>query len=108
MGHEGGDDFVAITTFDNYESLARAIIANFDRDIAQFYNETDVRNGYIESINRQGQRMRFPLISISLAIVSNHYRKFRNHAELVSVVTEMKRVVKKYEGSNFAIDRRTT
>ncbi len=107
LGHEGGDDFVALTTFDDYEPLVRAIIANFDRDIVQFYNETDIRNGYIESVNRQGQRMRFPIMTISLAVVSNHYRRFNNHVELVSVVTEMKKVVKKYEGSNFAVDKRT-
>ncbi|MFH1762274.1 MAG: HAMP domain-containing protein [bacterium] len=108
VGHEGGDDFVVITNFDNYEQLARTIIASFDRDIAQFYNEIDARNGYIESVNRQGMRQRFPLMSLSLAIVSNHFRNFKNHAELVSVVAEMKKVVKKYEGSNFAIDKRTT
>jgi len=70
VGHEGGDDFVVVTPYDFWEPFAKAFITTFDRGIYQFYNSTDARNGFIESVNRQGQRQRFPLISVSIAVVT--------------------------------------
>jgi hypothetical protein len=51
--------------------------------------------------------MRFPLMSISLAVASNHYRPVTDHRAIVSIAAEMKKFVKKTEGSTYAIDKRT-
>jgi hypothetical protein len=51
--------------------------------------------------------MRFPLMSISLAVASNHYRPCEDHRMVVSIAAEMKKYVKKMEGSAYAIDKRT-
>jgi hypothetical protein len=52
--------------------------------------------------------MRFPLMSISLAAASNHYRPIADHRAIVSIAAEMKKFVKKKtEGSSYAIDKRT-
>ncbi len=107
VGHEGGDDFVIITSFATWEAICRAVVSSFDAEINQFYSETDAKNGFIDSVDRQGKRVRFPLMSISLAVVSNHFRKISDHRVLVSAAAEMKKFVKKSEGSTFAIDRRT-
>ncbi len=106
LGHEGGDDFVIITSFETWENICKAIISFFDRNIEQFYNDTDAKRGYIESLNRQGQKMHFPLMSISIAVVSNKLRRFKNHLEMITVVAEMKKVVKGRDGSCYAIDQR--
>jgi diguanylate cyclase (GGDEF)-like protein len=107
VGHEGGDDFVIIASIPTWEEIAKALISNLDYGISAFYNETDAKRRYIESVNRQGIPMRFPLVSISVAVVSNDRRTFANHVEMVSVATEMKKFVKGKEGSCYAIDRRT-
>jgi diguanylate cyclase (GGDEF)-like protein len=106
IGHEGGDDFVVVLSFRIWEAFCKSVISLFDHDISQFYSQADVRNGYIDSISRQGERMRFPIMTVSLALVSNHLRSFSTHVEMVSVATEMKKVAKKIEGSSFAMDRR--
>ncbi len=107
VGHEGGDDFVVITDFECWENFAKAFISTFDRGIYQFYTSIDARNGFIESINRKGERQRFPLMSISVAVVSNKTRPFRRHAEIIAVAAEVKKYVKSLDGSCYAIDRRT-
>jgi GGDEF domain-containing protein len=107
VGHEGGDDFVIVTSFETWEPICKGIIAGFDGDIRQFYNESDAKQGFIESLDRQGRRMRFPLMSISLAVASNHYRPVADHRQVVSIAAEMKKFVKKTEGSTYAIDKRT-
>jgi GGDEF domain-containing protein len=107
VGHEGGDDFVVICDYPYWENFAKAFITTFDRGIYQFYNSVDARNGFIESINRQGQRQRFPLMSVSIAVVSNKERPFTRHAEMIQVAAEIKKYVKSIDGSCYAIDRRT-
>ncbi|MEO6097015.1 MAG: HAMP domain-containing protein [Fibrobacteria bacterium] len=106
VGHEGGDDFVVVTGYENWEAVCKGIVAAFDSDIKQFYNEADAKSGFIESLDRQGRRMRFPLMSISLAVASNHYRPVEDHRMIVSIAAEMKKYVKKMEGSCYAIDKR--
>jgi GGDEF domain-containing protein len=106
IGHEGGDDFVVVSGYEYWEPFAKAFITTFDRGIYQFYNSIDARNGFIESINRQGQRQRFPLMSISIAVVTNKTRPFRRHAEMIQVAAEVKKYVKSMDGSCYAIDRR--
>ena len=107
VGHEGGDDFIVVTPYEFWELFAKAFITTFDRGIYQFYNSVDARNGFIESVNRQGQRQRFPLISVSIAVVTNKTRPFTRHAEMIQVAAEVKKYVKSLDGSCYAIDRRT-
>jgi GGDEF domain-containing protein len=106
IGHEGGDDFVVVCEFPYWEEYAKSFITLFDRGIYQFYNSVDARNGFIESINRRGERQRFPLMSVSVAVVSNRQRPFRRHAEMIQVAAEVKKYVKSIDGSCYAIDRR--
>lgn len=107
VGHEGGDDFVVVVDFEYWEIFAKAFITTFDRGVYQFYNAIDARNGFIESVNRQGVRQRFPLMSISVAVVTNKTRPFRRHAEMIAVAAEVKKYVKSMDGSCYAIDRRS-
>ncbi len=106
VGHEGGDDFVVVCPYELWEPFAKAFVTIFDRGIYQFYNSTDARNGFIESINRKGDRQRFPLMSVSVAVVTNKTRPFRRHPEVIQVAAEVKKYVKSMDGSCYAIDRR--
>jgi GGDEF domain-containing protein len=106
VGHEGGDDFVVICEYEYWENFAKAFITTFDRGIYQFYNSVDARNGFIESINRRGERQRFPLMSVSIAVVTNKTRPFKRHAGMIQVAAELKKYVKSMDGSCYAIDRR--
>jgi GGDEF domain-containing protein len=106
VGHEGGDDFVVVCDYEYWENFAKAFITTFDRGIYQFYNSIDARNGFIESVNRKGERQRFPLMSVSIAVVTNKTRPFKRHAEMIQVAAEVKKYVKSIDGSCYAIDRR--
>jgi diguanylate cyclase (GGDEF)-like protein len=107
LGHEGGDDFVVITRYEQWESFAKSFIALFDKGIHRFYSSSDTHNGYIESVNRRGERQRYPLMSVSVAVVTNKTRDFRSLAEMIQIAAEVKKYVKSLEGSNYTIDRRS-
>jgi GGDEF domain-containing protein len=109
IGHEGGDDFIAITGFDSWEPCVRRFIELFDSGIPLLYNQSDRANGYLESLDRKGNRQRFPLMTVSVAIVTNQWRIYTRHEEIARTAAELKKVAKKAggaSGSQFAIDRR--
>lgn len=106
VGHEGGDDFVLVTTLENYEPLANTVIRLFDAGAKNFYNKTDQKRGFIEAYNREGQYRRFRFVSISIGIVTNQETNFDTYPEIISVAAEMKKHAKATEGSGFSVNRR--
>ena len=56
--------------------------------------------------NRQGQIMKFPLISISLAIVSTEIRELISHIQISEIAAELKKKAKTMPGSTYVKDRR--
>jgi GGDEF domain-containing protein/CHASE3 domain sensor protein len=106
IGHIGGDDFVLITTPDLYPRICQAIIDSFDKTIPDFYDEQDRQRGHIVGENRQGQEVKFPLATLSIAVVTNIKRKFKNHIQYGEVAAEMKEHAKTLPGSIFMVDQR--
>lgn len=107
IGHIGGDDFIVVTIPDRAEEISKEIIRLFDERVPNLYSEADRKRGYIESTDRRGLLQRFPLCSISIAIVTNEQRKIKDFLELSSLAAEVKKFAKSLDGSAFARDRRT-
>lgn len=106
VGHEGGDDFVVLAPYDCWETYVKHFIEIFDRDIHTFYNATDAKRRYIESVNRKGEKERFPLIGISIAGVNSVTRQFTHFGEMVKAAAELKKFVKSKDGSTYKMDER--
>ncbi len=107
LGHIGGDDFVIVTTPDRVQPLCRDTIEMFDAEIPGLYRKEDRTNGFIEVCDRRGISQRFPLVSISLAVVTNERRSFRSCLEVSETAAELKKYVKSIPGSTFACDLRS-
>lgn len=106
VGHIGGDDFVLITAPDNVEPVCEAIIAAFDSAVPDYYDASDRARGYIEGTDRYGVTRRFPLMSISIAVVTDSRRNFKSPIEIAQIASEIKDYVKSLPGSNYLVDRR--
>lgn len=106
IGHIGGDDFVVITVPDLMRAVSEEIIASFDRRIPAFYEETDRKNGYIMGKTRQGVEMKFPLMTISIAIVTNERRILTGPLQTSEIAAELKDYAKSIPKSVFVIDKR--
>jgi diguanylate cyclase (GGDEF)-like protein len=106
IGHIGGDDFVLVTTPDKVTPVCQNIIADFDGTMPTFYNETDRKNGYITAHDRQGQKRQFPLLSISIGVVTNVNRKIDHIAQIGEIGAELKEFAKSRAKSNFVVDKR--
>jgi diguanylate cyclase (GGDEF)-like protein len=108
IGHVGGDDFIVVSTPANAELICRNVIAEFDSKVLNFYNEEDRTSGVITTKNRRGEIDTFPLMSISMAIVTNERRDISNYVEVGEIAAEVKKKLKTMPGSNYFADRRTS
>lgn len=110
VGHIGGDDFVIVSSPDKAEQISQAICTAFDASIGSFYNEVDRTQHKIISVNRKGQPEEFPLISISIAVVTNDKKELTSMPQIAQLAAELKKYAKSKPagelGSSYVIDRR--
>jgi diguanylate cyclase (GGDEF)-like protein len=106
VGHVGGDDFIIVTTIDKAEAICSSVIDEFDEKVLTFYNEEDRTRGVITTKNRRGEVDTFPLMTISMAIVTNERRRIDSHVEVGEIAAEVKKKLKTMPGSNYFMDRR--
>ena len=71
VGHIGGDDFVFIIPPDKVKPVCENIISTFDRIAPYRYNDEDRETGYIEVANRKGENEKFPIFTLSIAVLIN-------------------------------------
>ncbi len=106
VGHIGGDDFVVVTTPDKSDLIAREITRNFDESITRLFDQEDIERGYVEVVNRKGTVDKFPLLTMTVAIVSNENGSIAHMARLSDIASELKRYGKTLEGSVVVKERR--
>ncbi len=105
VGHIGGDDLVAMCEQDRAERICKAITRCFGRLVRRCYMPCDRDRGWIEGKGREGECRRFPLVSVSLAIVDCLGRC--DIAALGHRAAEMKKYAKSIEGNSWVRDRRS-
>ncbi|MBP7216623.1 MAG: GGDEF domain-containing protein [Candidatus Omnitrophica bacterium] len=106
VGHEGGDDFVLLTNPETAQAVADYITSEFDKQIRALYTAEDLEQGCILAHSRDGQIKRFPIMTISLAGVTNAHRTITSYAEVTNIAAEMKKKAKSIDGSKFVVDKR--
>lgn len=108
LGHIGGDDFVAILDYENAVKIGKAITKRFDEEITKYYSLEDIQNNGIKIANRKGKIEKFPIMTITVAMVSNKYRKYKSTLEIGEDGASVKKKGKTIKGSTFLENRRKT
>ncbi len=106
VGHVGGDDFVLIVPLSEAEGTCAQVLGNFDLIVPTFYNEEDRTRGYIDGKDRKGVATRYPLMSLTLAVVPNTDARLTHYGEAAAIAAELKRRGKQQPGSVYVMDRR--
>lgn len=108
IGHIGGDDFILITTTERGETVCEAIIQAFDAMVPQLYDEDDRTRGYILHHDRKGQAVKIPLLSISIALVTNEEQRLTHPGQIAEIGAELKAYAKQFDRSIYVKERRTS
>jgi len=106
LGHEGGDDFVLLTTPKNAPKITKYITEEFDKRVRQLYNKKDLEQGFIMAHGRDGEIKKFPIMTLSLAGVSNEKRPLTSYGEITNICAEVKKKAKGVPQSVFVLDER--
>ena len=106
LGHIGGDDFVVLASPEHAEDLAEEIIAEFNRAVGALYDRTDRERGYVEVRNRLHHLERFPMMSLTIALVSTDRMPVSHLAQLIDIAQELKAHGKGIPGSVLVGERR--
>jgi len=104
LGHIGGDDFVVIGNPDHVQSICKRLVIDFADRILGFYAPEDAENKYFIGKNRQGVLQKFPLITITAAIVTDDGSRFKNPLDMARKVAELKEFAKMMPGSNYVTE----
>jgi len=107
VGHIGGDDFVFICPTAQVRQLCEEVISRFDMVIRNFYNDDDLAEGGIVATGRDGTVHKFPLTTITIAVVLNEGGRYTHYGQACQDATDIKKYLKALDGSNYMIDRRT-
>lgn len=108
IGHVGGDDFVLITEPWCAEELGRQIIDAFDTGVVDLHDVKDTEKGFLQVEGRGGEIKRFPLITLTVALVADAKDRFMHPAHLSDTMAELKRYGKTMQSSVLVLERRTT
>jgi PleD family two-component response regulator len=109
VGHVGGDDFVAILRGSDVEmrTICEAIIGQFDAQVPALYDPQDRANGFVTTMDRQGTRQDFPIVTVSIGVVTNRQRMLKTEYEVSDIAAQLKKQAKLSPSSVYLIDQRT-
>jgi diguanylate cyclase (GGDEF)-like protein len=105
-GHIGGDDFILITRPKQSIPASEYIIDRFTHLLPRFHTQESVETGCYTSRDRKGNIQEFPLLSLSVGIVSTQVHHITAAAEVSSIAGELKKRAKEIPGSAIVRDRR--
>ncbi len=101
VGHVGGDDFVVVSTPDRAHTLCRNILSAYRQESTLLYRSDDLERGTISGVDRKGRPYQFPLVSLSIGVVSSHERRLHSADEVGTLVADAKRHAKQSPSNVF-------
>ena len=106
LGHIGGDDFVGTASTQDARALCERVIQEFDRAVADLYDDDDRRRGGIVTVDRKGVEATVPIMGLAIAVVTNQGKRFEHPGEIALIAGDLKKWAKSENGSTYVIDRR--
>ena len=107
VGHIGGDDLIVIFTCADWLARCLSILHRFESIVPRYYNDDDVSSCGIHAENRIGEKCFFPLISLSVGLISpESTRLCHSHVDIADLATAGKKMAKKIPGNSYFVDQR--
>jgi GGDEF domain-containing protein/CHASE3 domain sensor protein len=101
IGHVGGDDFIIIAEPHIAETMCQCILTEFDQCSLKFYSPEDRLKGFFVGKDRGGIKRHFPLITMTIAIVTDDGSRFHNPLDMAELAAKLKEYAKTLPGSNY-------
>ena len=91
IGHAGDDNFILITKEEHASKINDEIKKRFAEEVLTHYNFMDREQGYISISKHDGENVQYPIMSISIGIVSPSKYQFADIREITELAAEERR-----------------
>lgn len=109
MAHMGGEHFVVLLDANDYGRFCETLISTFDQRKKELYTPHEYEQGYIIALDRKGVEAKVPLIALSIGVVHNLYRPFKNSKKMFETLAQVRQKAIPVNGKSvYFVDRRRT
>lgn len=106
VGHVGGDDFIIIFSSADWTERCNRILNSFSAQMHDVYTDEDQSRGGIFSISREGDERFFPIMTLSIGVVTPNTSQFISHRDIANMASQAKHNAKNILGNSLFIERR--
>ncbi len=101
IGHVGGDDFIIVFESHDWQQRCQQILAAFTALYPELYQPEHIQQGGIHALDRHGQPLFYPLLSLSIGAVRLvEFDKIHDEADLAEHASKAKSAAKKLPGNS--------
>jgi GGDEF domain-containing protein len=107
LGHIGGDDFLLLLDPATVTGACEEIIRRFELALPELHTAVELRQGYADAKDSQGNPRHIPLMSLRLTGVDAGKHQLRSYAQVINAVRASRKTAQAAqttEGSSFAIE----
>lgn len=91
VGHAGGDNFIIISSEASASAIRQRLKERFAEECLTHYNFMDRQQGFIVAPGADGQNEQFPLMNLSVGIVTPSQQSFADIREITEMAAEARR-----------------
>lgn len=106
VGHVGGDDFILVLRSEDWQQRCSRMMERFETCVPDFYDPEHRELGGIRAVNRLGERLFQPFLSVSIGIATARPQQHSSHMEVSAAAAEVKQQAKRHSGNCLFVDRR--
>lgn len=101
IGHVGGDDFIVVLTCVDWFERCNNVLNEFEELVPSHYKKDDAIARGIYSENRLGEKTFFPIISLSVGVVTQETTsQCLSHVDLADLAANAKKKAKNINGNS--------
>ena len=86
VGHIVAENFLAVCPPENARAACEALRPRFKQALSVFYDDKDLRRGFVVGVDRYGFPMRRPLLAVSAVIVDSTEHRLKKAEDLARIV----------------------
>ena len=106
VGHEGGDDFVAVVPLEGSNELCTELLRRFDQEVPQFYLPEHRDGSYQVLTDRRGKTLLVPNLALSIGVATSDLCENMSYLEMREVARAVAARAKAQERSALFVNRR--
>ncbi len=105
LGLMGDKSFLIVTKPIKAERIANYLVHAFNTVVQRFYSDKDAKQGYIILHGDEKAGNRVSLVSTSIGIISNEYKKYNSLKQVINSLYSVLKLAKLKAGSGYVFER---